>query len=129
MKMGWKSITGLASVIGTIVAILLGWNTIKEKMIYHFLDDYHEERKGGFRTIIADGLGKTTDEVPGYLINVIKTYENVIRIGPVKFRNDIENLYYIDVDGKKYTAFRSEGGEWYKWDNSIPGNDKWVPVD
>lgn len=129
MKLGWKSITGLSSVIGVIVAILLGWETIKEKVIYHFLDDYHKERKGGFRTIIAEGLGKTPEEVPNYLIKVINSHENIIRIGPVKFRDDIENLYYIGVDGKKYTAFVNDLGEWYIWDNNIAGNDKWRPVD
>lgn len=99
--MGWKSITGIISVVGGIAAFLLGWEAIKEKIIYHFLDDYHEQKIEKKKAII---------------------------IGPIMYANEPGNLYYIDTDRKKYAATRIEG-IWYVWDNSIAGNDKWRLVD
>lgn len=128
MKFGWKTITGIITVIGGISGLIIAWGTIKSNIIYPFLDDWNKERKGGFRIEIAKGLDKEPDDISPYLIDIIRNYENTVRIGPVKYLDDEDNLYYIDIDGKKYTAFVNEHGEWFAWDNNIEGNNKWRPV-
>lgn len=107
-------------------------NLIKSDEVKRFIVDQVAvvimNRKSGFRSDIADGLDVPVDEITPYLIEIIKIYQNTNRIGPITLEDDPDNIYYIDINKKKYAATR-ENGEWFVWDPTIEGSNKWRKVD
>lgn len=91
----------IASVLGAIAGIILAWGTIRDKVVYSFLDSYLEQRKGGFRSEIAKGLEIPVENVVPYVVNIIWEAQKTIEVG-LYVNAETGRLWYIHTDGEEY---------------------------
>lgn len=115
----------IGSFMTAVLLCITFWGSIKNNVLYPFLDEWNKGRKGGFRTEIAKGLGKESDDISDYLIAIIKTSENTIEVGIIVKRDNPKKYLFVNIDGQEYPATRGEDGEWYYWDEEATGTNKW----